>query len=69
VLSGIIFVKRNGLRWQDAPEAYGPYKTLYTRWKRWKEMGVFTRIIQDLTSEKDGEAPARVDTSWLQALQ
>lgn len=69
VLSGIVFVKRNGLRWQDAPEAYGPYKTLYTRWKRWKEMGVFTRIIQDLTSEKDGQAPARIDTSLLQALQ
>ena len=29
VLSGIIFVKRNGLRWQDAPAVYGPYKTLF----------------------------------------
>lgn len=28
VLSGIIFVNRNGLRWRDAPAAYGPPKTL-----------------------------------------
>jgi len=35
VLSGIIFVNRNGLRWRDAPREYGPHKTLYNRWKRW----------------------------------
>jgi putative transposase len=29
VLSGIIHVIRNGLRWRDAPEVYGPHKTLY----------------------------------------
>ena len=34
VLSGIIFINRNGLRWRDAPAAYGPHKTLYSRWKR-----------------------------------
>ena len=27
VLSGIIFVNRNGLRWRDAPAAQGPHKT------------------------------------------
>ena len=31
VLSGIVFVNRNGLRWRDAPSAYGPHKTLYNR--------------------------------------
>lgn len=29
VLSGIIFINRNGLRWCDAPREYGPAKTLY----------------------------------------
>ena len=32
VLSGIVFVNRNGLRWCDAPSACGPHKTLYNRW-------------------------------------
>jgi len=26
MLSGIVFVNRNGLRWCDAPSAYGPHK-------------------------------------------
>ena len=30
VLSGIIFINRNGSRWRDAPDAYGPHKTLYS---------------------------------------
>jgi len=42
VLSSIIFVTRNGLRWSDAPREYGPYKTLYDRWKRWGDMGIFS---------------------------
>jgi len=33
VLSGIIFINSNGLRWCDAPSKYGPRKTLYNRWK------------------------------------
>lgn len=31
VISGIIFVIRNGLRWRDAPAEYGPHKTIYNR--------------------------------------
>jgi transposase len=50
VLRGIIFVNRNGLRWRDAPKDYGPHKTLYNRWKRWGQMGVFTRMMEGLSA-------------------
>ncbi len=50
VLSGIIFVNRNGLRWQDAPREYGPHKTLYNRWKRWSAMGIFIRMLDGLAA-------------------
>ena len=35
MLSGIIFINRNGLRWCDAPAEHGPPKTRCNRWKRW----------------------------------
>ena len=35
VLSGIIPVIQKGLRWVDAPAAYGPHKTLYNRFRFW----------------------------------
>ena len=51
VLSGIIFINRNGLRWRDAPSVYGPHKTLYSRWKRWSEKGIFARMMAGLAAK------------------
>ena len=51
IVSGIIFVLRNGLRWRDAPREYGPPKTLYNRWKRWSDKGVFARMMDGLAAE------------------
>jgi transposase len=34
VISGIVFVIRNGLRWRDAPRDHGPHKTIYNRFMR-----------------------------------
>jgi putative transposase len=54
VLSGILFVIRNGLRWRDAPAAYGPHKTIYNRFIRWSRLGVFNRILLEL-SRRSGD--------------
>ena len=48
VLSGIIFIIRNGLRWCDAPREYGPSKTLYNRWCY---KGIFAQILEGLSSK------------------
>jgi transposase len=48
VLSGIVCVIRNGLQWADAPAEYGWHKTLYYRFRRWSENGVFERIFEEL---------------------
>ena len=49
VLSGIVYVIRNGLRWCDAPTDYGPHKTLYNRFVRWSKTGVFERIFEKIS--------------------
>jgi transposase len=67
VLSGIIFINRNGLRWSDAPKEYGPAKTLYSRWKRWGDMGVFARIMEGLASEAAVPTTVMIDATYLKA--
>jgi transposase len=67
VLSGIIFINRNGLRWIDAPKEYGPHKTLYNRWKRWSDMGVFARMMQGLAAESAEQATVMIDATYLKA--
>ena len=67
VLSGIIFINRNGLRWCDAPKEYGPPKTLYNRWKRWSDMGVFARIMTGLAAEAPDNQTISIDATYLKA--
>ena len=67
VLSGIIFINRNGLRWCDAPREYGPPKTLYNRWKRWGDMGVFARMMEGLASEGTDQKIIMIDATYLKA--
>jgi transposase len=67
VLSGIIFINRNGLRWRDAPAAYGPPKTLYNRWVRWSRMGVFARMLTELAAEGRERGTLMIDATHLKA--
>ena len=48
VVSGIVHVIRNGLRWRDAPAVYGPHKTIYNRFVRWSRLGYSTRSSPNL---------------------
>jgi len=51
VISGIIFVIGNGLRWRDAPKDCGPHKTIYNRFIRWSQLGVFNKISAALVAK------------------
>ena len=67
VLSGIIFINRNVLRWRDAPAAYGPYKTLYNRWKRWSDKGIFAQMMMGLAAQHGEETTVMIDATYLKA--
>lgn len=63
VLIGIIFINCNGLRWCDAPKEHGPPKTLYNRWKRWSDKGVFARMMDGLAAEAAVPKTEMIDVS------
>ncbi len=67
VLSGIIHVIRNGLRWRDAPAEYGPHKTLYNRFIRWSHLGVFDRIFEGLAGSAGDPDRLMIDATHLKA--
>jgi transposase len=67
VISGIIFVIRNGLRWRDAPREYGPHKTIYNRFVRWSRLGVFNKIFTELASKAGKPSRLMIDATHLKA--
>jgi putative transposase len=67
IVSGIIFVIRNGLRWRDAPADYGPHKTIYNRFIRWSRLGVFNRIFAALSAKGGKPDTLMIDATHLKA--
>lgn len=67
VVSGIIHVLKRGLQWRDAPEIYGPHKTLYTRFRRWSRLGVFDKIFANLVAESGAADHLQIDATHLKA--
>ena len=48
VISGILHVLRSGCRWKDCPPEYGPHTTIYNRFVRWAERGVWEKLFREL---------------------
>ena len=67
IISGIIFVIRNGLRWRDAPADYGPPKTIYNRFIRWSRMDVFNKIFARLAAKGGKPDQLMIDATHLKA--
>ena len=60
-------MNRNGLRWRDTPKDHGPHKTLYDRWNRWDQVGVFARMMEGLPSAGAERKTVMIDATYLKA--
>ncbi|MGI5380733.1 IS5 family transposase [Streptomyces sp. CA-251387] len=61
VINGMVYKIRTGISWRDLPERYGPWQTVYTRFRRYALDGVFTRALQHIQAQAD----AAGDIDWL----
>ncbi|WP_412080825.1 IS5 family transposase [Streptomyces sp. SCL15-4] len=61
VINGMVYKIRTGISWRDLPERYGPWKSVYTRFRRYALDGVFTRALQQIQAHAD----AAGDIDWL----
>lgn len=57
VLSGIVHALRCGGRWADCADVYGPKKTLYNRFVRWSERGIWEAIFSALAGAEGCAGP------------
>ena len=51
ILNGIFYILRTGAPWRDLPERYGPHTTVYNRYVRWGERGIWKGIFDALAEE------------------
>ncbi len=53
VLNGILWIARSGAPWRDLPERFGPWETVYTRFRELVDSGILFQIFKDLNINAD----------------
>ena len=48
IVNGILWILRDGVRWRSLPEKYGPWKTVYRRFRLWTREGLWDKILKHL---------------------
>lgn len=54
-LNGVFWILRVGAPWRDLPPQYGKWNSVYQRFRRWRDSGVWERILEALVVEPDYE--------------
>lgn len=62
VISGIIHVLKYGCRWRDCPEVYGPHTTIYNRFNRWAQAGIWQSMWEQLV-QLDAASVQSIDST------
>ena len=57
----VLYVLRTGVSWRDLPRCFGSWHTIYTRFKRWSENGLFWSLLYTLQQQKK----VIVDLVWI----
>jgi transposase len=72
-LEGILWKLRTSAPWRDLPERYGPWKTAYDRFARWRRDGTWDRLLAHVQTRSDAvgevEWEVSIDSSSVRAHQ
>jgi transposase len=55
ILNAIRWRLRTGAPWRDLPERYGSWKTVYSRFRRWQQKGIWDKILAELQADADAQ--------------
>jgi len=67
VISGIIHVLKSGCRWCDCPPEYGPHTTIYNRFARWAERGIWENLFRKLAGNGRSADTQMIDSTHVKA--
>ena len=52
MIDAILWALSDGSRWRNIPERFGPWQTVYDRFRSWTRRGVWDRILRHLQARK-----------------
>jgi transposase len=73
MLNGMVYKLATGCPWRDLPERYGPWQSVYGRYRRWANDGTIDRILQHVQIRQDAvgriEWEVGIDSTTVRAHQ
>lgn len=55
-INAVLWIARSGAAWRDLPDRFGPWGTVYQRFNRWSQKGLWQKVF---------EAMQDPDLEWL----
>jgi transposase len=53
VVNGVLYWAATGVPWRDLPDRYGPWQTVYERFRRWRDDGTWLKVLRALQGAAD----------------
>jgi transposase len=53
MFNAMVWLARSGAPWRDLPERFGPWESVYTRFRKWLEDGILDNIFRVLALEAE----------------
>jgi len=53
MLNAMVWLARSGAPWRDLPERYGPWESVYTRFRKWLDDGILDNIFRVFSLEAE----------------
>ena len=69
IVNGLLWIRRTGAPWRDLPSGFGPWQSVYTRFRRWKARGIMQQILDQLAQNDTDEESLMIEVSAIRAHQ
>lgn len=56
MLNAMLWVARSGAPWRDLPDHFPNWKSVYTRFRRWQQAGIWDEVLKHVSLDPDEES-------------